>query len=212
VRSVAVVTMDGKPVIVSGGEDARVRVWDLASGTPLGEPLLHSGEVYSVAVGTLEGRPVVVSGGLYAGVRVWDLLSGTPRSAPLSKDSCLTVAVGTLDGQPVIVSSIRSDLYVWDLASGTRRGEPLRGHEGPVMSIAVGMLQGASFVVSGGFDGTVRLWDARGGAFAKVHIESTVTGLALERPDTLVVAATRGLLVLRFSSEVIDSAHRGSSV
>ena len=30
---------DGTPVIVSGGGDGTVRVWRLADGTPVGEPL-----------------------------------------------------------------------------------------------------------------------------------------------------------------------------
>ena len=30
---------DGTPVIVSGGDDGTVRVWRLADGTPVGEPL-----------------------------------------------------------------------------------------------------------------------------------------------------------------------------
>jgi WD40 repeat protein len=47
-----------------GGDDGTVRVWDLASGAPRGEPLRgHDGRVYSVVLGTLDGRPVVVSGG-----------------------------------------------------------------------------------------------------------------------------------------------------
>ena len=35
---------DGTPVIVSGGGDGTVRVWRLADGTPVGEPLTgHDG-------------------------------------------------------------------------------------------------------------------------------------------------------------------------
>ena len=38
-------------MVVSGGEDATVRVWDLASGTPVGDPFTgHTGAVFAVAV------------------------------------------------------------------------------------------------------------------------------------------------------------------
>jgi Caspase domain/WD domain, G-beta repeat len=71
--TIALGTLDGRPVVVSGGDDGTVRVWDLASGAPRGEPLRgHEGWVSSVALGTLDGRPVVVSGGYDGTVRVWD--------------------------------------------------------------------------------------------------------------------------------------------
>ena len=51
-------------MIVSGGGDGAVRVWDLDTGRPVGEPLRgHEGYVRSVAVGEREGRAVIVSGG-----------------------------------------------------------------------------------------------------------------------------------------------------
>lgn len=45
---------DGTPVVVSGGSEAdgSVRVWRLADGSSVGEPLPgHDGEVSAVAVG-----------------------------------------------------------------------------------------------------------------------------------------------------------------
>ncbi|MFC8670663.1 AAA family ATPase, partial [Streptomyces sp. NPDC057199] len=39
VQSVACATLDGRPVAVSGSSDHTVRVWDLGSGEPIGQPL-----------------------------------------------------------------------------------------------------------------------------------------------------------------------------
>jgi len=85
VSAVALAQVEGRPVIVSGGSDGTVRVWDLASGEPRYEPLTgHDSGVTAVAVGQLDGRPVIVSGGWDGTVRVWDLASGEPRYEPLT--------------------------------------------------------------------------------------------------------------------------------
>ena len=86
VEAVAVGALpDGTPVIVSAHDDyghGTVRVWRLADGAPVGEPLTgHVGRVHAVAVGALpDGTPVIVSGGGDSDgtVRVWRLADGTP--------------------------------------------------------------------------------------------------------------------------------------
>lgn len=46
----ALVLPDGRPVAVTGSEDARVRIWDLTTGTPVGDPLTgHTRAVGAVA-------------------------------------------------------------------------------------------------------------------------------------------------------------------
>ena len=79
---------DGTPVIISGGRrDGTVRVWRMADGTPLGEPLTgHDGTVAAVAAGALpDGTPVIISGGWDGTVRVWRLADGTPLGEPLRR-------------------------------------------------------------------------------------------------------------------------------
>ena len=136
VGAVAVGELDGRPVVVTGGGDQTVRVWDLATGSPVGEPLTgHTGWVGAVAVGELDGRPVVVTGGGDQTVRVWDLATGTPVGEPLTGHTGRVdaVAVAELDGRPVVVTgSGDQTVRVWDLATGTPVGEPLTGHTGPV--------------------------------------------------------------------------------
>ena len=158
---------DGTPVTVSGDADGMVRVWQLADGTPVGDPLpCHAGGVEAVAMGALpDGTPVIVSGGYVDGmVRVWRLADGTPVGDPLPCHTTggVTVAVGALpDGTPVIVSgSYDGTVRVWRLADGAPVGDPLPGHAGGGGAVAVGALpDGTPVIVTGGYvDGMVRVW------------------------------------------------------
>ena len=131
-NAVAVGQLDGRPVVVSGSHDRTVRVWDAATGTPLGDPFTgHTDYVTAVAVGQLDGRPVVVSGSHDRTVRVWDAATGTPLGDPFTghTDWVNAVAVGQLDGRPVVVSGSHDrTVRVWDAATGTPLGDPFTGH------------------------------------------------------------------------------------
>ncbi len=137
VRAVAAGALpDGTPVIISGG-DGPVRVWRIADGTPVGEPLRgHDGPVSAVAAGALpDGTAVIISGGLDGTVRVWRTADGTPAEEPLRghdggvTEMAAAVAAGVLpDGTPVIISGVGGTVRVWRTADGTPVGEPLRGH------------------------------------------------------------------------------------
>jgi WD40 repeat protein len=64
-------------LVVSGSVDSTVRVFDLRTGDPVGDPLTgHTGGVTAVAVDELDGRPIVVSGSADSTVRVSDLGTG----------------------------------------------------------------------------------------------------------------------------------------
>jgi WD domain, G-beta repeat len=153
---------DGAPVIISGGWDGTVRVWQMADGTPVGEPLAgHFGPVDAVAAAALpDGTPVIISGGSDGTVQVWRLADGTPLGDPLrGHDGWVgVVAAGALpDGTPVIISG-GDDVRVWRLADGTPVGEPLAGHDRGADAVAVGALPGGTPVIISSDDRTVRVW------------------------------------------------------
>jgi len=168
VLAVAAAELDGRPVVISGSDDETVRVWDLATGAPVGHPLTgHDGWVRAVAVGELDGRPVVISGSDDETVRIWDLATGTPVGHPLTghDDWVRAVAVAELDGRPVVISGSDDEtVRIWDLASGAPVGDPLTGHGSAVLAVAVAELDGRPVVISGSGDGTVRIWDLATGA------------------------------------------------
>ncbi|MGH3801414.1 MAG: caspase family protein, partial [Pseudonocardiaceae bacterium] len=122
VMAVAVAELDGRPVVVSGSTDGRVRVWELDTGAPVGKPFTgHTDWVRAVAVAELAGRPVVVSGSADGTVRVWELGTGVPVGDPFTGHTgwVRAVAVVELDGRPVVVSGCDDHtVRVWELDTG----------------------------------------------------------------------------------------------
>ncbi len=163
VRAVAAAELEGRPVVISGSEDRSVRVWDLATGAPIGQPLTgHTSWVRAVAAAELDGRPVVISGSEDRSVRDWDLATGAPMGDPLTGNTkpVNAVAAAELDRRPVVISgSDDRSVRVWDLATGAPVGDPLTGHTSPVHAVAAAELDGRPVVISGSQDRSVRVWD-----------------------------------------------------
>ncbi|MFF4427054.1 caspase family protein [Streptomyces sp. NPDC001549] len=198
VRAVACTDLDGAPVAVTGGSDGTVRVWDLASGTPIGRPVNADSSVRAVACTDLDGAPVAITGGSDGTVRVWDLASATPIGRPMNAHTGWVAAVACtdLDGAPVAVTG-GSDgtVRVWDLASATPIGRPMFGHTGWVAAVACTDLDGAPVAVTGGRDGTVRVWDLASGTPIGQPMNADtgwVTAVACTDLDGAPVAVTGG--------------------
>ncbi|WP_449062977.1 protein kinase domain-containing protein [Planomonospora algeriensis] len=161
VNGVAVTELDGRRVVVSGSGDQTVRIWDLATGEQIGQPITDpAGPIFAIAVTKLEGRPVVVTGGFGAAMRVWDLTTGKQLGRPLEVAEVSSLAVTDLNGRPVVLSGSADEaVRVWDLTTGERLGRPFEGHESVISTLAVAELDGRPIAVSGSFDKTARIWD-----------------------------------------------------
>ncbi|MFI6982864.1 WD40 repeat domain-containing protein [Embleya sp. NPDC050154] len=74
IEAVDTAMVGGRPLAVTGSEDATVRVWDLAEGVAVGGPLVdHEGRVLAVKTAVLRGRDVALSAGQDGVIRVWGL-------------------------------------------------------------------------------------------------------------------------------------------
>src|SRR5262249_45345543 len=73
VRGVAI-SADGR-LIVSGGADGTVRIWDAVAGQQIKLLRGHTGTVWSVAL-SADGR-LIVSGGFDGTVKIWDAQADT---------------------------------------------------------------------------------------------------------------------------------------
>jgi WD domain, G-beta repeat len=208
VAAVAWLQVRNRPVAVTGGWDATVRIWDLSTGTPIGAPLTgHTGVVSTVACTVLDGRPVAVTGGWDATVRIWDLSTGTPIGAPLTGHTrpVHAAACTVLDGRPVAVTGgWDATVRIWDLSTGTPIGAPLTGHIGPVDAVACEIFEGFPIAGTSGEDGVVLVWDLVNGTQLGSFVLPGVI-------SALVLTSHAQALLIGFSHELVCMAADGSS-
>lgn len=162
-RDVACTRLRGRLVAVTGGDDCKVWIWDLATAKQFGDPLCgHTGVIRSVVCGVRYGRPIAVTGSEDQTVRVWDLAQRKPIGRPLRGHTgqVWAVACGMLDGKPVAVSgSTDRTLRLWELTDPGTSGTQLLGHNKGVHAVALSTVAERTVAVSGGED--VRVWDLR---------------------------------------------------
>jgi WD40 repeat protein len=82
---VATAELDGRPVVISGGDDETAQVWDLATRKRVGhDSRVHTDDVNAVAVAELCGRLVFLSGSYDRTIWIWDLATGAPVGDPFT--------------------------------------------------------------------------------------------------------------------------------
>ena len=152
---------DGKTV-ASGSGDRTVHLWDVATGTRIGNPLIgHEDWVNSVAFSP-DGK-TLVSGSRDKTVQLWNTTTGAPIGDPLigHENGVASVAFSP-DGTIIASGSRDSTVRLWDVATGNLIGEPLTGHEGEIWFVAFS--SDGKTIASASGDETVRLWNATTGA------------------------------------------------
>ncbi|KIM31285.1 hypothetical protein M408DRAFT_256921, partial [Serendipita vermifera MAFF 305830] len=147
--------------VVSGSFDRTVRIWDVATGTPVGEPLKgHAGAITSVACSP-DGRSIV-SGSWDNTIRIWDATTGTPIGDPLIGHTSTVSSVScSPDSRNIVSGSDDNTIRIWDAATGTPVGKPLKGHTKSVISVEYS--PDGRHIISGSEDNTIRIWDATTG-------------------------------------------------
>ena len=168
------------PVLASGGDDGAARLWDAVTGELKREFPWSGDSVHSVRFST--GGEALAIAGDSGHCRIYQL-DGSPSrdlSACDGKDlEC--VAIGP-EGF-VAAGSVSGLIHLWDAKSGRT---VLAGHLGSVNAVAFI----AGRLVSGGEDGTVRVWDI--GARKELRRASTehpICGV-FSTPEFPVVIAT----------------------
>eukprot|EP00118_Oscarella_pearsei_P014686 m.127668 g.127668 ORF g.127668 m.127668 type:complete len:691 (+) comp37932_c0_seq27:393-2465(+) len=179
---------DGQHV-ATGGEDGKVKVWDLATGFCFVTFHEHSSGITGVEY--TQGGQVICSSSTDGTVRAYDLIRyrnfrimTSPRPVQFS---CLAIEAS---GDVICAGSQDTfEIFVWSMQTG-RLLEVLSGHEGPVSALAFSPSQ--AILASSSWDKTVKLWDVFGrkGAVESLQQTCEVVNVSFGRGGRELAVAT----------------------
>ncbi|HKI38872.1 MAG TPA: M56 family metallopeptidase, partial [Mycobacterium sp.] len=173
--------------LLSGGRDSSARIWDVATGRPLGEPIKHRNWVEAVAI-TPDGR-VAASAGQDGLIRLWDTITSKELTQPPAHEFWLSGAALSPDGTTAFTSAWDDTIRRWDVATGRQR------HVTQIPDRLISMAlspDGRVLAVSAGRPGEVRLLDPDSGRELRRlhgHTRDFYQSLAFSGDGSRIIAA-----------------------
>jgi WD40 repeat protein len=146
------------PAVERGCSQGEIRLWDVASGRQIGQPIAaHEGSVTGLQF-SADGKILASSSKPGIGVLLWDVRSAHQIGEPLVD---LTSGINSIafssDGK--MLASASNEIRNWDIASGQQINRFLAGHDKPVTAVAFS--PDGKVLASG--DMEIRLWNTATG-------------------------------------------------
>ena len=184
------ISPNNKILASSGAGDKIIKLWNIETGEPIGELTGHSSRIYDLAF-SHDGKTLASASDMEfmeGTIYLWD--TGTWKVKQTLAKSFTGIALSTeaiafsLDGQSLATGHFITEVFfnvgvikIWNLATGQVR-HTLRGQAWEVTSIAFTPPHG-NFLVSGGADGAIKVWDWRRGKFLRNLNRSDDFGTAI---------------------------------
>jgi WD40 repeat protein len=162
---------DGQTVLTGSWPDAQL--WDVATGTARGGPLVHHCGALA-GLFSPDGR-TVLTGSADHTARLWDVSTGRPIGHSLCHRDRVTVLAWARDGNTILTGGEDDTVRLWEATSSARLQQTLQ-HQGGVYAAASS--PDGKCVVTGGLERAACLWDADTGR--QLRLWNAVTGELLE--------------------------------
>ncbi|WP_442510204.1 protein kinase domain-containing protein [Novipirellula sp. SH528] len=184
----------------------QLQLWDLDTGQPLGEPMLHEDVIRDVRFSP-DGR-IAVSASADKSARIWDLTQNTSRHIPIKLDSNLPPGAAFCPEHARIVTAGRT-ARVLDTTNGELLLE-LKPKEGYFLDTIFS--PDGKTVLTGGTDGAARLWDVETGEMISELLGHTrdVRSVAFSPDGTLIATGSLDKTVRLWKAE--DNQQLGTPI
>ncbi|KAK3301986.1 WD40-repeat-containing domain protein [Chaetomium strumarium] len=170
-------------ILVSGGCDRDVRVWDLSTGNC--QHVLR-GHTSTVRCLKMSDANTAISGSRDTTLRIWDIRTGLCRNVLVGHQA--SVRCLEIKGDIVVSGSYDATAKVWSISEG-RCLHTLQGHYSHIYAIAFD----GQRVATGSLDTSVRIWNARTGECqAILQGHTSLVGQLQMRGNTLVTGGSDG--------------------
>ncbi|KAF2763417.1 F-box/WD repeat-containing protein pof1 [Pseudovirgaria hyperparasitica] len=170
-------------VLVSGGCDRDVRVWNMATGLPMHTLRGHTSTVRCLK---MSDSNTAISGSRDTTLRIWDLPSGQCKHVLVGHQA--SVRCLEIHGDLIVSGSYDTMAKIWSISEG-KCLRTLTGHFSQIYAIA---FDGRK-IATGSLDTSVRIWDPTDGrCLAILQGHTSLVGQLQLRHDVLVTGGSDG--------------------
>ncbi len=178
-------------LIISGGSDKLVKIWDVAAGKELKRFAGHESEINAVSF-SADGKYALSAGGKVWGnkdstIRVWEVATGKEIRKFEGHTGAIFCAAFSPDGKYIVSGSSDKTIRLWDVASG-KELKTLTGHTRSVSSVVFS--KNGKMILSACGDYLVKLWDVQTGKEIKTFIGHTawVNAASFSPDETKIIS------------------------
>ncbi|PGH15737.1 hypothetical protein AJ80_05445 [Polytolypa hystricis UAMH7299] len=170
-------------LLVSGGCDRDVRVWNMATGGSIHKLRGHTSTVRCLK---MSNPTTAISGSRDTTLRIWDLATGVCRNVLVGHQA--SVRCLAIHGDLVVSGSYDTMAKIWNISEG-KCLRTLTGHFSQIYAIAFD----GKRIATGSLDTSVRIWDPHTGQCnAILQGHTSLVGQLQMRGDTLVTGGSDG--------------------